>query len=69
MAIFSKASLKFTDSDAERIVVKSLDHLKMVLAQVDTEILLCPSGNGIITVDAAKGKILSILRGDGKYNI
>lgn len=64
-----KSDLKFTEHDAERIVVKSLDHLKTVLGKFDTDILLCSSGRGIITLEAAKSKISNILNGHGNYII
>lgn len=57
-----KSTPKFTEEDAQLIVKKTLDHLKSV---VGSEILLCASGTGIITLEAVKRKISEILNGEG----
>lgn len=64
MEFLTHSKPKFSGSDAQLILSKTLSHLK---DSVGTDILFCSSGNGIITLTAAKKKINEIVYGNGEH--
>ena len=66
MSFFFKKSVVFTEDDAKRVIIRSLDQIKERLASYDTDLILCSSGKGVITLQAINARINGILNGQGK---